>query len=333
MYTDTMQRKSGLSLVANVVVIAIIAAAGLILYPSLKLNGSSSPTPTASLIPDDKPADLEINIDSNQVISSPIEITGKVPAGWMFEGSFPIYILDHDKKVIAQSYGEPIEGENWMSDNPVEFNATLTFKTSETSGFVRLAKDNPSGLPENDASYDIPIKFVSNKTYQDSSLDFSFQVPTLEFEDLKIIDISDYQYVKGMQAQKALAIPWPASDAGSILDIFIFQSNLDLEEWWQQEGLIKLHILSEEYSGTTFYPQNKSNYKILDKRNGQLAGNPSTIVDITIDVAAQGGELYPEDFTINIVKNNKNIFMFVHSKRDTKDDLSNQILFSFKFTN
>jgi hypothetical protein len=41
----------------------------------------------------------------------------------------------------------------------VPFTAILNFTTTATSGYLVIAKDNPSGLPENDASLKIPVNF------------------------------------------------------------------------------------------------------------------------------------------------------------------------------
>jgi hypothetical protein len=47
-----------------------------------------------------------------------------------------------------------------MTENYVPFAATVTFTEPATeNGFIFLKKDNPSGLPENDASIAIPITF------------------------------------------------------------------------------------------------------------------------------------------------------------------------------
>ena len=100
------------------------------------------------------------NLESGDTVASPLTITGTVPAGWMFEASFPISVLDADKNAITQSYGSPIPPDDWMSGRPVRFTATLTFETDAESGFIRFEKDNPSGLPENAASYDLPVNFA-----------------------------------------------------------------------------------------------------------------------------------------------------------------------------
>lgn len=96
---------------------------------------------------------------ANSRISSPLRVKGTAPAGWMFEGVFPIKLLDENRKIIAQSQAKEVVPGSWNTGSDVEFNATLTFSTQAISGFLVLEKDNPSGLPEKAASFEIPVTF------------------------------------------------------------------------------------------------------------------------------------------------------------------------------
>ena len=111
--------------------------------------------PNATLAPSPK---LEKPL-SNSKITSPLKVTGTVPAGWMFEGSCPIKLLDSENQVIAQTTAKEITPGSWQSEKDIPFTATLIFKTDTTKGFLVIENDNPSGLPENSQSYMIPIKF------------------------------------------------------------------------------------------------------------------------------------------------------------------------------
>ncbi|HEX6977248.1 MAG TPA: Gmad2 immunoglobulin-like domain-containing protein [Patescibacteria group bacterium] len=92
-------------------------------------------------------------------IASPLLISGTVPPGWMFEGTFPVKILDSKRNVIATGIGKETTPGSWQSQNPVQFSAQISFNTTDRSGFVLIEKDNPSGLPENDKTFEIPVKF------------------------------------------------------------------------------------------------------------------------------------------------------------------------------
>jgi hypothetical protein len=96
---------------------------------------------------------------SYSIISSPLKIKGTVPAGWMFEGVFPLKLLDANKNVITQGQAKETVPGSWQSGMAVDFEATLTFSTTAKSGYLLLENDNPSGIPENSKFFDIPIKF------------------------------------------------------------------------------------------------------------------------------------------------------------------------------
>jgi hypothetical protein len=96
---------------------------------------------------------------ANMKIASPLEITGKVPAGWMNEGVFPIKLVDAKQNLIAQGQAKENVPGTWLSGNPVSFTATLTFKTTAASGFLILENDNPSGDPANSKSFELPVVF------------------------------------------------------------------------------------------------------------------------------------------------------------------------------
>lgn len=93
---------------------------------------------------------------------TPDSVTGKefevhgVARGWYFEGSFPIEVLDNNGKtlVIAPAQAQ----SDWMTSAPVAFIAKIRIPPSYIGkATIVLKKDNPSGLPEHDASMSFPI--------------------------------------------------------------------------------------------------------------------------------------------------------------------------------
>lgn len=105
-----------------------------------------------------KGVELEVYIPGgSQGISSPLSIFGQVPGSWSFEASFPIELLNSQGEIVAEGHGE-LQG-NWMTDELVTFVATLEFEDETGDGKLVLKKDNPSGLPENDDSVAIDIKY------------------------------------------------------------------------------------------------------------------------------------------------------------------------------
>jgi len=101
-------------------------------------------------------------------VSSPLLIKGEARGTWYFEASFPVKLLDADGNIIAVHYAQA-QGE-WMTEEFVPFTSELIFDTPQTeTGTLILQKDNPSGLEENDASIEIPVKFAQeNKIIEDT---------------------------------------------------------------------------------------------------------------------------------------------------------------------
>ncbi|MDD5626669.1 MAG: Gmad2 immunoglobulin-like domain-containing protein [Patescibacteria group bacterium] len=96
-----------------------------------------------------------------EAIASPLIVRGRARGTWYFEGSFPVSLMDWDGKIITNGYAEA-KGE-WMTEEFVDFEGTIKFTKPNTEvsnkGTLILRRDNPSGLPENDAAIEIPIVF------------------------------------------------------------------------------------------------------------------------------------------------------------------------------
>jgi len=94
----------------------------------------------------------------NATITSPLSLSGEARGTWYFEASFPIELHDEEGNLIVQHFAEA-QGE-WMTESFVPFKGTLIFeKPKGTRGTLILRKDNPSGLPENDSSLIVPVRF------------------------------------------------------------------------------------------------------------------------------------------------------------------------------
>lgn len=117
------------------------------------------PSPTVSTSTPDPQNPSVTSPQPNTQVTSPLVVTGTVPPGWMFEGSFPITVVDAARNPIVTTTAHEVTPGSWQSGNPVPFTATLTFTTTASSGFLILENDNPSGLPANAKSYEIPVTF------------------------------------------------------------------------------------------------------------------------------------------------------------------------------
>lgn len=94
----------------------------------------------------------------NAVIKSPLTVKGMARGNWFFEASFPVKLFDGNGELlttgIAQAKGE------WMTTEFVPFEVTLSFTAPATTvGTLVLNKDNPSGLPENEDTLQVPVQF------------------------------------------------------------------------------------------------------------------------------------------------------------------------------
>ncbi|MFA5023131.1 MAG: DUF333 domain-containing protein [Candidatus Paceibacterota bacterium] len=108
---------------------------------------------------------LHLNIKPGDKIESPLKITGESGGGWFFEGSFPVTLVNWDGLIIATGLAQA-KGD-WMTTGFVPFEAELKFtkpanptnQAYAEKGAIIFKKDNPSGLPANDAAYELSITF------------------------------------------------------------------------------------------------------------------------------------------------------------------------------
>lgn len=90
------------------------------------------------------------------VTGKDFSVIGKARGTWFFEASFPIEVLDKDGKFLAVGIAQA-QGE-WMTRDFVPFKADIKVPQSYIGkATLVLKKDNPSGLPEHDASVSFPI--------------------------------------------------------------------------------------------------------------------------------------------------------------------------------
>lgn len=135
--------------------------------PTTALPISVTPTNTAQETPvtSAAPQATYTNADVNMIqitapapgatISSSFTISGRARGGWYFEASFPYQVFDANEKKIAEG---PVQAAgDWMTPEFVPFSLQITVPNYKGKAQLVLKNDNPSGLPENDASISIPI--------------------------------------------------------------------------------------------------------------------------------------------------------------------------------
>jgi len=91
------------------------------------------------------------------VVSSPLIIVGQARGIWYFEATFPVALQDKAGNVLAQ--GIATAQSDWMVENFVPFIAKLEFTApvENIEAVLLLKRDNPSGMPENDATLELPL--------------------------------------------------------------------------------------------------------------------------------------------------------------------------------
>ena len=99
----------------------------------------------------------------NSEINSPFKIEGKVRGYWLFEATMPISLLDSQGEELVIGYVQAIE--DWMTEDFVRFKGELSFVSEkEEEGVLVFRNDNPSGLPENDKEFRMPVRIALSET-------------------------------------------------------------------------------------------------------------------------------------------------------------------------
>lgn len=104
---------------------------------------------------------------TNQIISSPLIIKGRAKGNWFFEATFPVTLVDWDGRIIAESY--VTAKDDWMTESFIPFEGKLEFKNPSFPntdvdhfshrGTLIFRSANPSGLPEHQYYFELPIRF------------------------------------------------------------------------------------------------------------------------------------------------------------------------------
>jgi len=106
---------------------------------------------------------------ANQTVQSPLVVKGEAKGFWFFEASFPAKILDESGNILG--WGIAQAKADWMTEEFVPFEVKIDFESPQTQkGVLVLIKDNPSGLPENDDEFRMPIVLEKTQPQQTISL-------------------------------------------------------------------------------------------------------------------------------------------------------------------
>lgn len=89
-------------------------------------------------------------------VANTFTVSGKARGGWYFEASFPLEVQSATGTTLVQM---PVQAQgDWMTAEFVPFSVQVVVPAGYKGvAMLILKNDNPSGLPENEASISIPI--------------------------------------------------------------------------------------------------------------------------------------------------------------------------------
>lgn len=128
----------------------------------------NNPNPVATTTDQSTPVENNspvryVNVSENELVTSPLIVRGEATAGWYFEASFPVKLLDANGKVLAQAPATTTDDWTDMNGFHPFTSSALTFTTTTATGTLVLHNDNPSGLAKYDQEVRIPVRFKAEE--------------------------------------------------------------------------------------------------------------------------------------------------------------------------
>ena len=121
--------------------------------------GTDNSTDSGSTITAPVPLHERVNViypAKNATVPKKFTVTGKAPGNWFFEASAPVIVIDKEGNKLAQTTAQTLS--DWMTTELVPFEAKIEISSTYSGpATLVLLKDNPSGLPENEDSLEIPV--------------------------------------------------------------------------------------------------------------------------------------------------------------------------------
>ncbi|EKE05712.1 MAG: hypothetical protein ACD_19C00182G0040 [uncultured bacterium] len=132
------------------------------LVAELRVKNEELRIKTPTSIPIFKPLTIN-NLNDGDIITSPLEIIGNIDRNWTWEATFSIEIIDSNEKSLNTVPVSVIFNDEQSQTG--SFSVLIPFTTKTDNGFVVIHADNPSGLPQNDKSIKIPVKFAKDQLF------------------------------------------------------------------------------------------------------------------------------------------------------------------------
>jgi len=125
---------------AHIKIISVLIAAGVVVYvgvlyrKALAPENQSTVHMATSTIDSGLPIAPDIVVTSpkpEDVITSPLVISGKAKGNWFFEATFPMKLVDGSGAIVAQG---PVQAQgDWQTTDFVNFTASLPFTPPATA--------------------------------------------------------------------------------------------------------------------------------------------------------------------------------------------------------
>ncbi|MBI5470364.1 hypothetical protein HY968_03565 [Candidatus Kaiserbacteria bacterium] len=156
-------------MIKNLIIALLVIVIGVFVFMLMQKSVPAEPIPvplatsTATTTPAPVPLSVKVSVTfpkKDQLVQKKFTVIGKAPGNWFFEASAPVMVKDKDGSKIAQTTAQvsPPAGGDWMTTDLVDFTAAVNISSGYSGpATLVLLKDNPSGLPENDDSVEIPI--------------------------------------------------------------------------------------------------------------------------------------------------------------------------------
>jgi len=128
--------------------IIAVSILGWQIFKDKNSNAKINKLPTAGINISGNSQDLiSFSVRPGDIVSGLLEVNGSVKGGYFFEGNILVNILDLNKKLLKSGNG--IAKSDWMTTEPVIFDATLDFKELPSGpAFIEIHNDNPAGPDE-----------------------------------------------------------------------------------------------------------------------------------------------------------------------------------------
>jgi hypothetical protein len=244
-----------------------------------------------------------VGIENKLIINSPkptetiantVSVRGKVIGTWFFEAIFPVQIYDTNDRVLGSGQARFVPqpaNDTWMTDQLVNFQGEIKFnKASTDTGYILFKKYNPSGLPEKDESYKLPIKFSKGisfintsgqRTYRNEEYGFEITYPGA----LAYAEVDQKNHIPNDIPEEYFGVHfYSTTDAAEKLlcgtALYVDVNNLP-----QQDMTLKDLLVVKEYNRYLAYTEKFKNNKevLLNGRKFLISDGAPYLIAATIE--------------------------------------------------